>query len=89
MDIIQNGHSIIIQRNNYMRIQKFNLKKPTINLGKESGNRLRTIDLSSIEGKDYESVVKMVPDEKKQQGWRLEVTNDPRDMDEFYNGILL
>ena len=87
MDTIQNGQFIIIQRNSYMRVQKFNLSKPTINLGKESGNRLRTIDLSGIEGEPYESIFKMVPDEKKQQGWRLEVTNDAKDVEEFNKGI--
>ena len=87
MDTIQNGASIIIQRDNYMRVHKLNMTKPFVNLGKESGNKPRTIDLSSIVDKHFESVFKMVPDEKKQQGWILEVLTDPKELNDFYNGI--
>ena len=88
MDAIKDGHFIVIQRNNYMRVQKFNAKKPIVKLGKESGNRPRTIDFSSIEGKDYESIFKMVPDVKNDQGWRLEIIEDHAEAEELYNGII-
>ena len=88
MDTIKDGHFIIIQRNNYLRVQKFNANKPIVKLGKESGNRPRTIDFSSIEGKNYESIFKMVPDEKSEQGWRLEMIEDHNEAEELYKGIL-
>ena len=86
MDKIEDGNFIIIQRGNYLRIQKFSSKKPTIKLGKESGNRPRLIDFSSIEGNNYESLFKMVPDEKHEHGWRLEVILDNQEVEEFYKG---
>jgi len=89
MDTIKDGNFIIIQRNDYFRVQKFNAKKPQVKLGKESGNRPRIIDFSSIEGKDYESVFKMVANEKNDQGWRLEIVEDSIEAEEFYNGSLI
>ena len=86
MDKIKDGNFIIIQRGNYLRIQKFSAKKPTIKLGKESGNRPRLIDFSSIEGNNYESLFKMVPDEKHEHGWRLEIILDNQEVEEFYKG---
>ena len=86
MDTIQDGHFIVIQRDSYMRVQKFNAKKPIVKLGKESGNRPRTIDFSSIEGKDFESIFKMVPDVKNDQGWSLEIIDDYTEAEELYNG---
>ena len=84
MDKIEDGNFIIIQRNNYLRIQKFNAKKPIVKLGKESGNRPRTIDFSSIEGKYYETIYKMVPDEQNEQGWRLEFIENCIEAEELY-----
>ena len=86
MEKIKDGNFIIIQRGNYLRIQKFSAKKPTIKLGKESGNRPRLIDFSSIEGNNYESLFKMVPDEKHEHGWRLEIILDNQEVEEFYKG---
>ena len=89
MDKINDGNFIIIQRNNYLRIQKFNSKKPIVKLGKESGNRPRTIDFSSIEGKDYETIYKMVPDEQNEQGWRLEFIENCTEAEELYKSKYL
>lgn len=89
MNTIKDGDFIIIQRNDYFRVQKFHAKKPQVKLGKESGNRPRIIDFSSIEGKDYESIFKMVANEKNEQGWRLEITEDSGEAEEFYKGIFI
>ena len=89
MNTIKDGDFIIIQRNDYFRVQKFHAKKSQVKLGKESGNRPRIIDFSSIEGKDYESIFKMVANEKNEQGWRLEITEDSGEAEEFYKGIFI
>lgn len=74
-DVITIGEYIIIQRQNYKKLHKFNKTSSCITLGRDN------IELSGIEGCPYYSVFKMIPkSNKKNRLYGLQLTNETADL---------
>lgn len=64
------GQYIIIQRQNYIKLHKFNKPNSSVSLGRD------TIDLQGIQGCKYFSIFKMIAKGKKSRAYGLELCDE-------------
>ena len=79
MEVIKDGDFVVIQRDNYMRVQKLNAAKNCqISLGKDQ------VELINVIGEKYGSAFKMISHEKKKKMWKVELTDEMADFESIF-----